>query len=99
MILVIGTVRAPEGALEKLRPAAATMVAETLKEPGCIRYAYAQDLLDSCLMHVSEAWADEDALKAHFTTPHMAEWRAAVGAAGLTERNLRTYLTDLGTPV
>ena len=99
MILVVGTVRAPEGALKRLAPAAAKMVAETLKEPGCIRYAYAQDLLDPCVMHVSEAWADEEALKAHFATPHMAEWREAVGSAGMSDRNLRVYATDEGTPI
>ena len=42
MLILNGTVRVPEGGLEKLREAAAAQVAATLEEPGCIRYAFAQ---------------------------------------------------------
>lgn len=99
MILVVGTIRIPESAFETAHGAMATMVAETLKEDGCIRYAYAQDVLDRGLMHVSEAWRDMDALAAHGATAHMAEWRKAMAAVEPTERNLRVYATDEGTPI
>ena len=99
MIVLNGTVRMPEGALADLQAAAARMVAATLLEPGCIRYAFAQDLLDRTLIHISEAWQDKAALDAHFATPHMVEWIAALGAIGMTERSLRIYETDEGTAV
>lgn len=99
MILVVGTVKLPDGGLEKLVPAAAVMIAETLKEDGCIRYAYAQDLVDPSIMHVSEAWRDLDALIAHSTVDHMNVWSAAVGEVGVLERNLKRYDTDEGTPL
>ena len=99
MIVLNGTMRMPEGALAQLQAAAGRMVAATLQEPGCIRYAFAQDLLDRTLIRISEAWRDKAALDAHFATPHMVEWRAALAEIGMTERNLRIYETDEGKPV
>ncbi|MXO63613.1 putative quinol monooxygenase [Qipengyuania oceanensis] len=96
MILVVGTVRAPGGKLAELKGAIETMIAETLKEDGCIRYAFAQDLLDPDVMHVSEAWRDLDALKAHGKSAHMADWRTATADAGMTDRDIRMYTTDEG---
>lgn len=99
MILVTGTVRLPEGGLAKLLPAATRMMEETRREDGCISYVYAQDLLDPSIMHVSEAWRDREALTAHFETPHMTVWRAAIAEVGLLERDLKAYEADEGEPV
>lgn len=99
MILVVGTVRVPESAFETAREAMAKVVEATRREDGCIRYAYAQDVLDPGVMHVSEAWRDREALKAHFDAPHMAEWGKVVGGLGASERNLRIYETDEGEPI
>ena len=96
MILVTGTVQLPEGGLEKLLPAAKTMMDKTRKEDGCISYAYSQDLVDPSLMHVAEAWRDREALAAHFETPHMAVWRAAIREVGLIDRNLKAHEADEG---
>ena len=98
MILVVGTVRVPEDAFDRARDAMAQMVQATRREDGCIRYAYARDVLDPQVMHISEAWRDREALKAHFATPHMAKWRETVAAIGFTDRDLRIYDTDEGEP-
>ncbi|HSQ95767.1 MAG TPA: putative quinol monooxygenase [Croceibacterium sp.] len=97
VIVLNGTVRMPEGALADLQVAARRMVAATLREPGCVRYAFAQDLLDRNLIHITEAWRDQAALDDHFATPHMVEWRAALAEIGMTDRSLRIYQTDEGT--
>ena len=99
MILVVGTVKVAEGGFEQAREAMEKNIMATRGEEGCIRYSYARDVLDPQIMHVSEAWRDMDALKAHFTAPHMADWREAIVAAGVSERNLRVYETDEGTPI
>ena len=65
----------------------------------CIRYAFARDLVDPGVMHVSEAWRDRDALKAHGASAHMREWQAAIGSVGVSERDLKLYDTDEGTPL
>ena len=99
MILVVGTVRVPEEAFETARDAMAKMVEATRKEDGCIRYAYAQDVLDHGVMHISEAWRDREALKAYGATPHMAEWIKAISQVKPTQRDLRVYETDEGQPI
>lgn len=99
MILVVGTVRVQAGGLEKVTDAMEKVLTATRAEDGCIRYAYARDVLDPQVMHVSEAWRDMDALKAHFKAPHMGEWQAAMKEAGVLERDLRVYETDEGRPI
>lgn len=98
MIVLNGTVRMPEGAFDDFQQAVRAMVAATLQEDGCIRYAFGQDMLDRTLIHITEAWRDRAALDAHFATPHMADWKAALGRIGMTDRNLRVHETDEGTP-
>jgi quinol monooxygenase YgiN len=56
----------PEGALADLQAAA------MLQEPGCIRYAFAQDLLDRTLIHISEAWRDKAALDAQHSASRIS---------------------------
>ena len=99
MILIAGTVRVPSGSVERIWPAIEKMLTASRAETGCIRYAYALDVLDQGLVHVNEAWTDGESLQAHFTTPHMAEWRAACAEIGMSDRNLRLYETDEGTPI
>lgn len=99
MILVVGTVRVPEEAFASARDAMHTMLTKTRNEDGCIRYQFAQDVMDPQLLVISEAWRDRDALMAHGKAPHMAEWRQAMGAVGVIERDLRMYETGEGTPI
>ncbi len=99
MILIVGTVRIPSGTIDAARPAMEKMLAASRAEAGCVRYSYALDVLDEGLVHVSEAWANRDALTAHFHTPHMAEWRAAFAGMGVTDRDLRLYETDEGESI
>ncbi|MEO0981508.1 MAG: putative quinol monooxygenase [Pseudomonadota bacterium] len=91
MILIEGTVRIPEGALERTRPAMEKMIAASRAEEGCIDYAYSVDVLDSSLIRIAERWRSRADLAAHFKTPHMDDWRKAVAEAGVTERSLRLY--------
>ena len=99
MLLIAGTVRVPVEKIEALRGDAKTMIAETHKEDGCLSYAFAQDLLDPGLIHISETWRDGAALKAHGESAHMAAWRATAGGLGLGERDLKLYRTDEGQPI
>ncbi len=92
MIIVIeGTVRIPEGALERARPAMEAMIAASRAEAGCIAYGYSIDVLDPQLIHINERWKSREALAEHFESPHMAAWRTAVAEIGLADRDLRLY--------
>jgi quinol monooxygenase YgiN len=99
MIIIMGTVRiAPEGIAAAL-PAMARMVAASNAEDGCQLYAYSQDLVDPGLVRISERWRDREALKAHFATAHMAEWRQVIPTLGISDRNLTLYEANEGEPV
>lgn len=68
---------APEHAEEGGKALAALAVA-TRQEPGCISYLPMQDLDVAGRYHLTERWQNEEALRAHFKTPHMAEFQARV---------------------
>jgi quinol monooxygenase YgiN len=96
MLVIIGTIRLPAERLDEARPAMQRMISGSRTEPGCIDYSYAQDVLDSGLIHVTEVWSDREALDAHFRSPHIADWRASWAALGIGERNLMLY--EAGEP-
>jgi len=81
MLIVLAKAKVGEGAIDKARGAIAEMVAASNAESGCIAYAFTQDLGDPSILHIVEKWQDDAALAAHFATPHMAAFGAAI--AGL----------------
>jgi quinol monooxygenase YgiN len=91
MLIVAGTVRVPPANLDAFRPHMAAMMAASQAEAGCFDYNYAEDVTQAGLIHVFERWESQDALDAHFQTPHMAAWRAAWPSFGVSDRNLFAY--------
>ena len=96
MILIIGTIRLPPANVGSARRAMAQMVAASRAEAGCIDYAYAEDMLEPGLIRVSELWRDRQSLDKHFTSSHIAKWRAQWPALGITDRDLQAY--EVGEP-
>jgi quinol monooxygenase YgiN len=78
MLIVHVVAQISPEALESLRDTARKMVAATTAEPGCITYAFTFDILSPGTMRIVEVWKDQAALDAHFKTPHMAEFQAAI---------------------
>ena len=66
MIAVLGTFRLPPENVAAALPLMAEVIAQTLAEPGCLAYSYAQDIADPGLFHVAERWTDRAALDLHF---------------------------------
>jgi len=91
MIVIEGTVRLPAESIDAARPAMETMIRASRAEAGCLDYAYSLDLIEPGLVRVTERWESREALAAHFTTPHMAAWRAQFADLGITDRSLRLY--------
>ena len=99
MLLIVGTIRLPADGLAAALPAMRAMVQASRAEPGCIEYAYAQDVLDSGLIHVHELWRSQDDLDRHFASAHIAQWRALCPALGIGGRDLRAYAGGAPRPV
>lgn len=91
MLIVLAKAKLGDGAIEAGRDAIAAMVEASNAEEGCIDYTFAQDILDPSLMLIVEKWVDEAALVAHFQTPHMAAFQAAIAALDITVEEALKY--------
>jgi quinol monooxygenase YgiN len=96
MLLITGTIRLPPGALARARPAMRAMIEASRAETGCLKYSYAEDVLDAGLMHITELWDTRAHLQAHFRSNHIAAWRAQWATLAISERNLKLY--EVGEP-
>ena len=90
-VLIGGTFRVPPQNLAAFKAHMAAMLAASRAEDGCLVYSYAEDVAEPGLIRVFEAWRDQACLDAHFQTPHLAAWRAAGAAAGVSDRDLSIY--------
>ena len=78
MLVLAGTVKVkPEKRSEAVR-AALKMAKASQAEPGCRAYAFYADLEDPNTVLIFECWESDAALQAHFQSPHMAEFNAAI---------------------
>jgi quinol monooxygenase YgiN len=91
MIVVSGVIEVAARDAGRAIEAAAVLARETRKEPGCRAYAFYQDIERPGTFRVFEEWDDDAALKAHFETPHMAAFRARLGAIGIVNRDVKIY--------
>lgn len=91
MIVVVGHLKIPQEKMGEARQGIRSVVAETIREPGCLLYAFSEDALEPGTIRIAEKWESWEALKAHGTTPHLAAWRAALKAIGLRDREVIAY--------
>ncbi len=90
-IIVMGEFRLPPESMAQARAAMARVIAATRAEPGCIAYAYAEDVLDPGLIRISESWESRAQLTAHLATAHMKQWQVERETLGLAGRKLSIY--------
>lgn len=99
MLIVLAKAKVSADALEATRAAVADMVAASNAEAGCIAYSFTQDLGDPTIIHIVEKWQDDAALAAHFATPHMAAFGAAIRDHEFTVIEAIKFAADDGAPV
>lgn len=94
LILVTGHFRlAPEN-MERARPHMRAMLEATRTEPGCVLYAFGEDVLDPGVVRIVERWQDWPSLEAHGKAPHMAAWRGALKEIGVLDREVTAHESD-----
>jgi quinol monooxygenase YgiN len=72
MIVISGSARVLESAIDRAVQAGSTMAATSRDEPGCIDYRFSIDIDDPLVVHLLEKWESDAALTAHFGTAHFA---------------------------
>src|SRR5262245_23224624 len=63
----------------------------SIAEPGCLRFDVAQSSDDPTRFVLWECYRDEEAAKAHKTTPHYLAWKAAAGELMAEDRISELY--------
>ncbi len=94
MIIVMGYAKLAPGELERLAPEMKAQLEATNAEEGCLHYSFSRDALDADLLRIAERWKDQAALDAHFASPHMAAFNAAIGAAKVLDISVKAYEND-----
>jgi quinol monooxygenase YgiN len=75
------------------------MMAETQKEVGCHAYTFSADFSDPARFYLFERWESQSALEAHFATPHMARFQAALAKFGVHGFEVQKYTISAVGPV
>lgn len=91
MLVIAGTIRIDPDKQAEAIPAALEVMEATRAEAGCISYAFSASLGEPGLIHVFEEWESQEALDAHFGTPHMARFLQALGGFGIRSMELQRY--------
>lgn len=68
---VVARLVARPDTVAELRVLLLSLIEPTRREAGCLRYSLLQNAADPTDFTFIEEWADEAALEAHFTTPHL----------------------------
>ena len=87
MLFVIATLTIKPGTLDEVVAAATPCLEGTRKEEGCISYDLHVAVDDETKLVFVERWESREALKAHFSAPHLVAWRDA-GAPYVTARRI-----------
>ncbi|HET6472114.1 MAG TPA: putative quinol monooxygenase [Pseudomonadales bacterium] len=78
MIVLNVKIETTPGAVEAMKTAIAAMEKASRAEPGCVEYVFCTEVNNPTQMRIIEHWKDIDALKIHFTLPHMAAFNEAI---------------------
>jgi quinol monooxygenase YgiN len=92
VIIVTGHVRLAPHEMNRIRPHMRTVLEATRREPGCLLYAYGEDVLEAGLLRIVERWRDWPSLEAHGASPHVLAWRAALKEVGVVDREVIAHV-------
>jgi quinol monooxygenase YgiN len=83
LLILIARFEVPAESLPEALQVVAEMDRESASENGCLYYRHAQDVSDPKRLILSEVWTAQDALRAHFRSPHFVAFRAAARRLGI----------------
>lgn len=99
MIVVNAIIDSKPADIEAWREDISRMEEASRAEAGCDDYTFSVELGNSSRVRITERWHDADALRAHFQTPHMAEFNKALGARPPGNISVHCYeVTEIPLP-
>ena len=91
MIVVNAVIRSSEQDIAALKAAVATMETLSRQESGCEDYTFSVELNDPTVVRITERWVSLEALQAHFTMPHMAQFQLAMAERPPSAMDVKFY--------
>ena len=91
MIVVNAIVKSKQDDIAALKDAIAVMETASRAEAGCEDYTFSVELSDPDALRITEKWTTVEALQAHFATPHMAEFQAAMAQLSAPSVEVKFY--------
>ena len=91
MIIVMGHAKLEAGEIDRLDAEMQAQIKATRAEDGCLAYSFSRDILDPDTLIISERWRDNVALSAHFGSPHMAAFNAALSSAKILDLKVMAF--------
>lgn len=91
MIIVMGHAKLGAGEIDRLAAAMEAQINATRAEQGCLHYGFSRDILEPDTMIISERWSSNEAIAAHFASPHMARFNAVLASAKVLEVSVKAY--------
>ena len=91
MIIISACIDTEPGTVEAMSDAITTMMNASEAEEGCHAYVFSTEIGNPTNLRIFECWEDEAALKAHFKTPHMAAFQAAMASNPPKGTDLKTF--------
>lgn len=94
MIIVLGSVSIAAAKLEEALQCSREHVARSRAAPGCIEHGVYQDPVQAGRLVFVEKWADEAALKRHFSVPESIAFAEALGKMAREAPSLSIYRSE-----
>jgi quinol monooxygenase YgiN len=91
MIVVLGQFDFHPEDFDAAKALAATLMEETAREDGCLKYAFAADLVHPNRLQLGELWRDDASLAAHFLSPHIQAYRAGLAQLRVVKRAVQRH--------
>ena len=91
MIVILGTMNVDPSDRDALLEATKPLMAETLKEDGCLDYCFTADLVDPGVVHIVERWESEAHLEPHMRAEHIKSFGRALKPLKVTGRDFTIY--------
>ena len=91
MIVVNAIVKSKQDDIAALKDAIAAMETASRAEAGCEDYTFSVELSDPDTLRITEKWTSVEALRAHFATPHMAAFQAAMAQGSPPSVEVKFY--------
>jgi quinol monooxygenase YgiN len=91
MIVIDGAMEIGAGSVETFRALSRELVDETLREPGCAAYSFAESISRPGRFVIFEEFADQAAFEEHTRADHYRRWSRALKDVEVLEVSIVRY--------